>query len=212
MGKIISTTRSHFGPHPPCGPRSPSLQPARSPQPFGPSQPTRGPPTFFFLQHKSPLLPVHTAPLCRTLSLAALPQLEEDEPKCWVTAFKSPTETAPGRLPSDTSPHRLWPYKRHPKHHRSPPHSSWPPTSFHFASSVLSAEGINRHCFITIASSSPPLLQSFEPSVRTAPTPSPFSCHRGEFWGPVVPCGEFSAEPQPTPLSMVSPVRRHFLL
>jgi hypothetical protein len=31
-------------------------------------------------------------------------------------------------------------YKRHLEHHNSPPHSSWPPTLLHSASSALSAE------------------------------------------------------------------------
>jgi hypothetical protein len=81
IGKIVSVARLHFGPHPPCGPRSLSLELAHSTWPFGPSWPTHAPPPFFFLQPEPPSLPVHTTSPCRTASLATLLQPEEDEPK-----------------------------------------------------------------------------------------------------------------------------------
>jgi hypothetical protein len=102
-----------------------------------------------------------------------------------IVSIESTPTPATASLP--TFPCTVPAYKRHPVHHSSPLHSSWPPTRLHFASSTLSVEGF------TAATS----------SVRTANTPSPSSCHRDEFWSPTVLCGKPSGELQQPPMAVV---------
>jgi hypothetical protein len=183
--------------HPPCGPRSFSMELAHFARPFGPSRPTHAlplSPSFSrneaAVHHRFRAAPPVALPMCHRGGIRAIapwPSLPLD----WsqpLLHFISPLniETIGHRRPplySAPPPQLTAPtYKMRREHPLPPPHPIY-----------------HRRLFFPIAdpSSSPP--QPLKTSVRIAGAPSPFWWSHNELWSYIAPPGKLSGEPRSRP-------------